>query len=81
MKFRIDSLKEILSEFAKKNELYYSIMEENTNLINKIGILRENAKMYLTKYNNFKHLSKVKTNITGAKRVDELPKKKKISRE
>ncbi|XP_060864243.1 uncharacterized protein LOC132940541 [Metopolophium dirhodum] len=70
LKHRIRNLKDALNVFGKKNEFYYSTMEENTNLINEINILRKEANIYLNKYSNFKYLSKIK-------RVDELTRKKK----
>jgi len=60
LKQRIGNLKDALNAFGKKNEFYYSTMEENTNLINEINILRKEANIYLNKYNNFKYLSKNK---------------------
>ncbi|XP_060844732.1 cilia- and flagella-associated protein 57-like, partial [Rhopalosiphum padi] len=50
LKHRIDSLKAMLNAFGKKTEFYYSIMEENTNLINEISNLRKEANIYLKKY-------------------------------
>jgi len=70
LKHRIGNLKEALNAFGKKNEFYYSTMEENMNLINEINILRKEANIYLNKYSNFKYLSKIK-------RVDELKRKRK----
>lgn len=70
LKHRISNLKDALNAFGKKNEFYYSTMEENTNLINEINILRKEANIYLNKYSNFKYLSKIK-------RVDKLTKKRK----
>lgn len=70
LKHRISSLKDELNASGKKNEFYYSTMEENTKLMNEINMLRKEANFYLNKYTNFKYLSTMK-------RVDELKKKKK----
>lgn len=74
LKHRISSLKDSLNAFGKKNEFYYSTMEENTNLIDEINALRKEANMYLNKYTNFKYLSTMK-------RINELRKKKKKNSE
>ncbi|KAE9523980.1 hypothetical protein AGLY_015627 [Aphis glycines] len=44
LKRRINSLRDMLRSFGKKNEFYYSTMEENTNLMNEINDLRKEAR-------------------------------------
>lgn len=75
MKHRIDSLKAMLNAFGKKTEFYYSIMEENTNLINEISNLRKEANIYLKKYNDLKSILKMKEYKKELERIKALKRK------
>lgn len=68
----------MLCSFGKKNEFYYSTMEENTNLMNEINDLRKKANIYLNKYNNLIYISKMEENKKKLKRIQDSKKKKEI---
>lgn len=78
LKRRINSLRDMLRSFGKKNEFYYSTMEENTNLMKEINDLRKEASIYLNKYNNLKYISKMEENKKKLKRILDSKKKKEI---
>lgn len=52
----IKDLKNSLKLLKTKNESHYSIMEENTKLIDEINVFRNEANKYLTDYNRLRGL-------------------------
>lgn len=52
---RIVYLTQMIASISTPKESNNLLLEENMRLLKEIDILRENAKMYLTKYNNLKY--------------------------
>lgn len=52
----IGQLEQMIKSFLKPKESQQLLSKENMRLLGVIEVLRKDAKMYFTKYNNLKHL-------------------------